>query len=139
MASCSRKGDASLQLHRRNDALSGRVFTALFLLTRRLYCIVLYVLLGDARCPLVDIWRVSLFLQKTLVSLVFLLGDSDTRVELRSRYSYGRTVFRGGNGVRYFYMCPLYRQLRRTRTGLHTTLSHFRCICAISWIRRPET
>ena len=41
---------------------------ALFHHTRRWYCIVLYVLLGDAGCPIVDFWRASLFLQKTRAS-----------------------------------------------------------------------
>ena len=37
-------------------------------LTRRLCCIVPYVLLADVLCLLVDFWRASPFLQKTLVS-----------------------------------------------------------------------
>ena len=57
------EGGASLQLHRRDAAFSGRVFTvAPFPLIQRLYYIVLYVLLADVLCPLVGFWRASPFL-----------------------------------------------------------------------------
>ena len=50
--------------------------TAAFPLTLRLCCIVPYVLLADVLCLLVDLWRASPFLQKTLVSSSAELGES---------------------------------------------------------------
>ena len=141
MAYYSQKGCALLQLHRRNDTLSGRVFTVghcSVLLIQRLSYIVLCVLL---RTPYALLEGLTVFAENTgLVVGRTLVDPSRWRVPvLVSNLSQDTVRWIRFRRWAWSLRCPPYRWLRRPRTSLCAALSPFPCTFVTSWIRRPGT